>query len=195
MSMNRLPEPVPYSGDNSIPRTELVSNDAGLLMQSELSYARSFIHVSDSIRATHEVKLREAEELSEDEIADIERRGVGSRPSADGLTVPENLVYAIWGRRGLVLDLYVPETVSAPCPVLLILHGGGWIQNSHRTYRSFAMKLAKRGYATACVEYRLAGESASSAPRPAASSPASCRLPRTTRATTVRKTMWISRVR
>lgn len=158
-----LPDPIPYSGDRQVPITELVANDEGLLVQSELAYAKSFVHADEFVRATHVPRLREIGDMAAQEIDEIALRGIGSRPSLAGLAVHENLVFAKWGSRGLVLDLYVPDGDArmrggAAVPVILILHGGGWIQNSHRTYRNFAMKLAKRGYATACVEYRLTGE-------------------------------------
>lgn len=43
-------------------------------------------------------------------------------------------------------------------PLVIFVHGGGWIRGSHRGYRPAAIALAKRGFATATVEYRLVGE-------------------------------------
>lgn len=48
--------------------------------------------------------------------------------------------------------------------MIILVHGGGWGRGSHKSYRSFAINLAKRGFFTITVEYRLSGE----APVPAA---------------------------
>ena len=64
-----------------------------------------------------------------------------------------------------VLDLYLPEEGDGPFPLLIYVHGGGWVEG-WRTERSFGAfrSLTKHGYAVATVDYRLAAE----APQPAA---------------------------
>jgi len=56
------------------------------------------------------------------------------------------------------LDLYVPSGHKKPLPLVIFVHGGAWERGSHRNYRPAAIAFAKRGFATATVEYRLAGE-------------------------------------
>jgi pectinesterase len=81
------------------------------------------------------------------------------RPAMDGLGIHENLVYAHWGERAMVLDLYLPETEDKErLPLVIFIHGGGWGRGSHRGYRPAAIAFARRGFATATVEYRVAGE-------------------------------------
>ena len=82
-----------------------------------------------------------------------------AQPPVDGLDVHENLVYARWGIRAMLLDLYVPKRADKKqLPLVIFVHGGGWVRGSHRGYRPAAIALAKRGFATATVEYRVAGE-------------------------------------
>jgi len=57
----------------------------------------------------------------------------------------------------LYLDLYLPQPeVVPPPPLIIYLHGGGWVEGSKDNGRSLATALAEEGYAVACVDYRLA---------------------------------------
>jgi acetyl esterase len=54
-------------------------------------------------------------------------------------------------------DVIVPKG-SGPHPVLVYLHGGGWVAGSPRTHRKLAFRFAERGYLVVNVDYRLAPE-------------------------------------
>ena len=60
-------------------------------------------------------------------------------------------------RPGLTADVAVPEG-RAPFPVLLYLHGGGWVAGSPKSHRRLGQKFAEAGYLTINVDYRLAPE-------------------------------------
>jgi acetyl esterase len=60
-------------------------------------------------------------------------------------------------RPGLTVDVAVPKG-PGPHPVLLYLHGGGWVAGSARTHKKVAAELAARGYLTFNLDYRLAPE-------------------------------------
>ena len=60
-------------------------------------------------------------------------------------------------RPGLTADIAVPEG-RAPFPVLLYLHGGGWVAGSPKSHRRLGQKFAEAGYLTINVDYRLAPE-------------------------------------
>ncbi|MDO8833950.1 MAG: alpha/beta hydrolase [Vicinamibacterales bacterium] len=69
-----------------------------------------------------------------------------------------NLVYTTVPRP-LRLDLYVPAA-SAPVPVIVWIHGGGWQSGDKSLSASHpALQQRSRGYAVASIEYRLSGES------------------------------------
>src|SRR5262245_40625095 len=54
--------------------------------------------------------------------------------------------------------LYVPDSPTPP-PVMVYLHGGGWVLGSNTVVDSIARELANRsGYAILSVDYRLAPE-------------------------------------
>jgi acetyl esterase/lipase len=69
--------------------------------------------------------------------------------------------YVQYGGRCLKLDLYLPATAagaSAPVPVVLLVHGGGWRAGFRSEFAPMAVRLAQRGYAAATISYRLSGE-------------------------------------
>jgi len=89
-----------------------------------------------------------------------------STPSSTGpagtgtpVTTRRDLAYASLSTggetRSLLLDLHLPAgDSSGPRPVLVYIHGGGWVEGSKTTCP--ADTFAKLGYAVACVDYRLA---------------------------------------
>ena len=60
-------------------------------------------------------------------------------------------------RPGLTADVSVPKG-NGPHPVVVYLHGGGWIGGSPKTHRKLGMQFAEAGYLTINVDYRLAPE-------------------------------------
>jgi acetyl esterase len=64
---------------------------------------------------------------------------------------------AVQLRPGLTADVAVPQG-NGPHPVVVYLHGGGWIGGSTKTHRKLGMQFAEAGYLTINVDYRLAPE-------------------------------------
>ena len=60
-------------------------------------------------------------------------------------------------RPGLTADVAVPKG-NGPHPVVVYLHGGGWVGGSTKTHRKLGMQFAEAGYLTINVDYRLAPE-------------------------------------
>jgi acetyl esterase len=60
-------------------------------------------------------------------------------------------------RPGLRADVCVPAG-AGPHPMVVFLHGGGWVAGSTKTLRKLAMQFAAQGYLTINVDYRLAPE-------------------------------------
>jgi len=76
-------------------------------------------------------------------------------------TCQPGIVYGRAGGRDLALDLYLPDLPAdhaRPIPVVVYIHGGGWVQGSSGSPSScaFALELASEGLAVACINYRLA---------------------------------------
>ncbi|WP_460825258.1 alpha/beta hydrolase fold domain-containing protein, partial [Massilia solisilvae] len=90
-----------------------------------------------------------------------------------GVTGLPGLVYATDpGYAPLRLDLYLPPGAasSAPRPLVVFVHDGGWHGGSRRTNGAFAdwplalAALAARGYVVASIDYRLAPQANFPAP-------------------------------
>jgi len=82
-----------------------------------------------------------------------------------GVTGHPDLVYAsINGYRPLTLDLYTPPKGKAARPLVIYIHGGGWMNGTARNAAAYAnfpavlADLAARGYVVASLNYRLGSE-------------------------------------
>jgi acetyl esterase/lipase len=82
----------------------------------------------------------------------------------EGVDWKQNVVYSRAGGRELTLDLFLPASGAGPFPAVVYVHGGGWSGGNKSAFRRQAAHMAARGFAGACIEYRLSGE----APYPAA---------------------------
>lgn len=79
-----------------------------------------------------------------------------------GVTAEKDLIYATLentpcGKRELHLDLFRPEK-KGKYPALIQIHGGGWRSGNKSMEAAMAISIAKAGYVTIPVEYRLSLE-------------------------------------
>ena len=60
-----------------------------------------------------------------------------------------------------LLDVYRPKFVptSQKLPVIVSVHGGGWVYGDKNAYQFYCMRLAQKGFAVVNFSYRLAPES------------------------------------
>lgn len=57
------------------------------------------------------------------------------------------------------LDVYRPKNKKGEIlPVIVIVHGGGWVYGTTKTYQFYGMYLAQQGFAVVSYNYRLAPE-------------------------------------
>ena len=77
-------------------------------------------------------------------------------PNTTEVKTYNNLVYARAGNEELKLDLYAPADVSQKWPVIVWIHGGGWIEGTKTS--CIPEQFVGRGYVVACVDYRLASQ-------------------------------------
>lgn len=63
--------------------------------------------------------------------------------------------YAVADGVDLRFDLFRPDSDDV-LPLVVVLHGGGWISGSKEDSRDLAISLAHQGFAAACPGYRLA---------------------------------------
>lgn len=88
---------------------------------------------------------------------------IGDEKRDAGLTTPENiqryddLPYGpdpMWNK----LDVYRPKEAKGKLPVIVNIHGGGWVYGDKELYQFYGMTLAQRGFAVVNFTYRLAPE-------------------------------------
>lgn len=92
-------------------------------------------------------------------------------PLTDQVSVTADVVFStIPGYRPITLDLYRPTNDKTARPLVIYIHGGGWMNGHTRQSGAFSdfpavlADLSARGYVVASLEYRLSRE----APFPAA---------------------------
>ena len=56
------------------------------------------------------------------------------------------------------LDVYRPKNAQGKIPVIVSVHGGGWVYGDKELYQFYGMNLAQRGFAVVNFTYRLAPE-------------------------------------
>ena len=80
-----------------------------------------------------------------------------------GLKTPENIVRyddIIYGTESKwqKLDVYRQKDATGKLPVIVSVHGGGWVYGDKERYQFYCMDLAERGFAVVNFSYRLAPE-------------------------------------
>lgn len=70
------------------------------------------------------------------------------------VAVAENLIYS--PIEDSLLDIYYPEMIDNALPVILWIHGGGYIGGSKNKRKHYGMALAEAGYVVANIDYALA---------------------------------------
>ena len=76
-----------------------------------------------------------------------------------GIDTDLNVVFADIDGRKLLMDVFNPVTATkSPRPLIIVVHGGGWLKGDKTKFRELSMRIAKRGYVVAAIEYRLGYE-------------------------------------
>ncbi|HEX4055522.1 MAG TPA: alpha/beta hydrolase [Tepidisphaeraceae bacterium] len=73
-----------------------------------------------------------------------------------GFHVVRDLPYLARGSRSQTLDVYLPDKATAPRPLMVWIHGGGW--NSGDKSFPPGLGLLLHGYVVASIDYRLSRE-------------------------------------
>ena len=76
--------------------------------------------------------------------------------STDETMEHRSLVFAEYPNKKLELDLFLPkEPMDEPIPVVVCIHGGGWMVNRRLWFEPFAQYLASKGMAAVTIDYRM----------------------------------------
>ncbi|MDZ5130533.1 alpha/beta hydrolase [Clostridium perfringens] len=87
--------------------------------------------------------------------------GVFPRPKnfceiARNLIVEKDITYESSILEGNKLDVYYPKNLNKKAPILMWIHGGGYIANSKETVKNYMMTLANKGFVIFNIDYALA---------------------------------------
>jgi acetyl esterase/lipase len=74
----------------------------------------------------------------------------------ENVTEITDISYINSGDRGHLLDIYYPNDMDGPFPVIIHIHGGGFISESKETNKLYGYHLAKNGFIIFNINYRLA---------------------------------------
>ena len=69
---------------------------------------------------------------------------------------PDNITYAEHDGMELRADLYRPKPSSAPFPILIAVHGGGWERGDRKSFQHWGAHLSQQGYGLLAIQYRMA---------------------------------------
>ena len=80
---------------------------------------------------------------------------------SEGLVTPEgiqrfdNILYGV-DKKTNYLDVYRPKNSKEKLPVIVSIHGGGWVYGNKDIMQFYCMSLAEKGFAVVNFSYRLA---------------------------------------
>lgn len=83
-------------------------------------------------------------------------KGGSTTPTKD-VTFIEGVTYASRPSTELKVDLYLPES-KTPTPLVVWIHGGGWLAGNRKSSPDLRQYYASRGIAMATIDYRLSHE-------------------------------------
>ncbi|HEY5346686.1 MAG TPA: alpha/beta hydrolase [Rhizomicrobium sp.] len=70
-----------------------------------------------------------------------------------GYSIQRNIAYGPDPRQAL--DIYVPDGLTKPAPVVLFFYGGSWENGKKSGYKAFGQAMASRGIIAVIADYRL----------------------------------------
>ncbi len=79
------------------------------------------------------------------------------KKALEGFTVKQDVVYAQPGVKKLKYDVFSPKGAKN-LPIIVIIHGGGWVSNTEDIMRELARELVRSGeYVVCSMDYRWLG--------------------------------------
>ena len=76
-----------------------------------------------------------------------------------GYEVSDGIIYKVAGSYEAKLDVFRPREARAPSPVVITIHGGGWVAGTKEGAVLQPLPFMAMGFAVVNVEYRLGGTS------------------------------------
>lgn len=88
-------------------------------------------------------------------VGKADRKRIDSQTPTPGIKQILDIPYLDDGEKGHLLDIYYPEGTTDKLPVIIDIHGGGWMYGYKEINKYYCLKLASKGFLVASVNYRL----------------------------------------
>lgn len=88
----------------------------------------------------------------------MDAKRIASQTEPEGLIKILDIPYIDDGEKAHLLDIYYPEGTTEKLPVIIDIHGGGWMYGYKEINKNFCLKLSEKGFLVASINYRLAGD-------------------------------------
>lgn len=88
----------------------------------------------------------------------MDAKRMAKQTEPEHITVHSDIPYIVDGKTPNYLDIYYPEGTDKPLPVIIVVHGGGWLYGNKELNKNYAMNLALRGFAVVNINYHLVQE-------------------------------------
>ncbi len=88
----------------------------------------------------------------------MDAKRIASQTEPEGLVKILDIPYIADGEKAHLLDIYYPEGTTEKLPVIIDIHGGGWMYGYKEINKNFCLKLSEKGFLVASINYRLAGD-------------------------------------
>lgn len=85
-------------------------------------------------------------------------KNIASQTEPEGIKRICNIPYIDDGNPLHLLDVFYPENTSEKLPVIIDIHGGGWMYGTKDLNKIYCLNLSKRGYTVFNISYRLVPE-------------------------------------
>ncbi len=85
-----------------------------------------------------------------------DRKRDEGKPLPNGLIEDRDIAYLPSEGKWGLMDVYRPKDKAGKLPLILVVHGGGFLYGDKEIYRRYAMWLAADGYVVSCHNYSLA---------------------------------------
>lgn len=99
------------------------------------------------------IRTRTAQQSQQ--LEDWLKKHSAEHPLPDDVEVRENIDYMGDGARFHMMDVYRPKNAEGMLPVLLNIHGGGFLLGRKEVNALFCADMARRGFVVICPEYPL----------------------------------------
>lgn len=88
----------------------------------------------------------------------MDAKRIASQTEPEGLQQFLDIPYIDDGEKAHLLDIYYSEGTVEKLPVIIDIHGGGWMYGYKEINKYFCLRLAQKGFLVASINYRLAGD-------------------------------------